>query len=219
MAKQVQDAYIVAATRTPVGKAPRGMFRNTRPDDLLVHALKSALAQAPGLDPGAVEDVIVGCAMPEAEQGMNVARIGLLLAGFPDTRAGHDDQSLLLVGAAGGSAGGRPHPSGRSRCHDRGRHREHEHDADGRQQDLDERAHLRQGRKHRDRLRHGHHRGESRAAVEGLARGAGSVRHRKPPQRACAASRAANSRTRSRHTRSTRSFPTSPRARFRTTRA
>src|SRR5918994_7431487 len=71
--KQVQDAYIVAATRTPVGKAPRGMFRNTRPDDLLVHALKSALAQTPGLDPGAVEDVIVGCAIPEAEQGMNVA--------------------------------------------------------------------------------------------------------------------------------------------------
>ena len=84
MAKQVQDAYIVAATRTPVGKAPRGMFRNTRPDDLLVHALKSALAQAPGLDPGAVGDVIVGCAIPEAEQGMNVARIALLLAGLPD---------------------------------------------------------------------------------------------------------------------------------------
>jgi acetyl-CoA acyltransferase len=84
MAKQIQDAYIVAATRTPVGRAPRGMLRNTRPDDLLVHALKSVMAQAPGLDAGAVEDVIVGCAIPEAEQGMNVARIALLLAGFPD---------------------------------------------------------------------------------------------------------------------------------------
>ena len=52
MSKQVQEAYIVAATRTPVGKAPRGMFRDTRPDDLLVHALKSVLAQAPSLDPG-----------------------------------------------------------------------------------------------------------------------------------------------------------------------
>ncbi|MDP2695402.1 MAG: acetyl-CoA C-acyltransferase [Gallionella sp.] len=88
MSKQVQEAYIVAATRTPVGKAPRGMFRNTRPDDLLVHVLKSVLAQAPSLDPAAVGDVIAGCAMPEAEQGMNVARIALLLAGLPDNVPG-----------------------------------------------------------------------------------------------------------------------------------
>jgi acetyl-CoA acyltransferase len=83
MSKQIQEAYIVAATRTPVGKAPRGMFRNTRPDDLLAHVLKSVLKQAPSLDPAGIADVIVGCAMPEAEQGMNVARIGLLLAGLP----------------------------------------------------------------------------------------------------------------------------------------
>jgi acetyl-CoA acyltransferase len=83
MSKQIQEAYIVAATRTPVGKAPRGMFRNTRPDDLLAHVLKSVLAQAPSLDATQIGDVIVGCAMPEAEQGMNVARIGLLLAGLP----------------------------------------------------------------------------------------------------------------------------------------
>jgi len=88
MSKQIQEAYIVAATRTPVGKAPRGMFRNVRPDDMLAHVLKSVLAQCPGLDPRAIEDVIVGCAMPEAEQGMNVARIGLLLAGFPNTVSG-----------------------------------------------------------------------------------------------------------------------------------
>ncbi|MFZ2162766.1 MAG: acetyl-CoA C-acyltransferase [Sideroxyarcus sp.] len=88
MTKQVQEAYIVAATRTPVGKAPRGMFRNTRPDDLLAHVLKSVLAQAPSLDPASIGDVIVGCAMPEAEQGMNVARIALLLAGIPDTVPG-----------------------------------------------------------------------------------------------------------------------------------
>jgi acetyl-CoA acyltransferase len=87
MSKQVQEAYIVAATRTPVGKA-RGMFRNTRPDDLLAHVLKSVLAQAPSLDPASIGDVIVGCAMPEAEQGMNVARIALLLAGLPDTVPG-----------------------------------------------------------------------------------------------------------------------------------
>ena len=83
MSKQIQEAYIVAATRTPVGKAPRGMFRNTRPDDLLAHVIKAVLAQAPSLDPASIGDVIVGCAMPEAEQGMNVARIGLLLAGLP----------------------------------------------------------------------------------------------------------------------------------------
>jgi acetyl-CoA acyltransferase len=83
MSKQIQEAYIVAAMRTPVGKAPRGMFRNTRPDDLLAHVLKSVLLQCPNLESAAVADVIVGCAMPEAEQGMNVARIGLLLAGLP----------------------------------------------------------------------------------------------------------------------------------------
>ena len=88
MAKQVQDAYIVAATRTPVGKAPRGVFRNVRPDDMLAHALKSALAQAPELDASVIDDVVVGCAMPEAEQGMNVARIALLLAGFPNNVSG-----------------------------------------------------------------------------------------------------------------------------------
>ena len=88
MTKQIQDAYIVAAVRSPVGKAPRGVFRSTRPDDLLAHVLKSALARCPGLEPAQVEDVIVGCAMPEAEQGMNVARIGLLLAGLPDSVSG-----------------------------------------------------------------------------------------------------------------------------------
>ena len=85
MNRQVQDAYIVAAVRTPVGKAPRGMFRNVRPDDMLAHVLKGAIAQVPGLDPHDIADVIVGCAMPEGEQGMNVARIGVLLAGLPDS--------------------------------------------------------------------------------------------------------------------------------------
>ena len=88
MTRQVQDAYIVAATRTPVGKAPRGVFRAVRPDDLLAHVLKAIVAKAPTLDPKAIEDVVVGCAMPEAEQGFNVARIGLLLAGLPNTVGG-----------------------------------------------------------------------------------------------------------------------------------
>ncbi|MFO1198672.1 MAG: acetyl-CoA C-acyltransferase [Burkholderiaceae bacterium] len=88
MSKQVQDAFIVAAKRTPIGKAPKGAFRNVRPDDLLVHAIRGALAQVPGLDPAAIEDAIVGCAMPEAEQGLNVARVAALLAGLPDTVGG-----------------------------------------------------------------------------------------------------------------------------------
>jgi len=88
MSRQIQEAYIVAAVRTPVGKAPRGMFRNTRPDDLLAHVLIQAAKQVPSLALEAVDDVIVGCAIPEAEQGINVARIGLLLAGFPNTIAG-----------------------------------------------------------------------------------------------------------------------------------
>jgi acetyl-CoA acyltransferase len=87
MSKQIQDAYIVAATRLPVAKR-KGMFGHIRPDDMLAHAIKSVMAQAPGLDPALVEDVIVGCAMPEAEQGMNVARIGLLLAGLPNNVPG-----------------------------------------------------------------------------------------------------------------------------------
>ena len=87
MNKQVQYAYIVAATRTPVGKAPKGVFRNSRPDDMLAHVLRSVIAQVPGIDVARIEDAIIGCAMPEGEQGMNVARIGVLLAGLPDTVA------------------------------------------------------------------------------------------------------------------------------------
>ena len=86
--KQIQDAYIVAATRTAVGKAPRGVFNKTRPDDLLAFVLQKVLAQAPGIDTSRIGDVIIGYAMPEAEQGMNVARIGMLLAGLPNSVPG-----------------------------------------------------------------------------------------------------------------------------------
>lgn len=80
--KQVQEAYIVAATRTPIGRSGRGYFKNTRPDDLLLAALRGALAQVPSLDPKAIEDSIIGCSFPEGEQGMNMARIVMGLA-FP----------------------------------------------------------------------------------------------------------------------------------------
>jgi acetyl-CoA acyltransferase len=88
MTKQLQDAYIVAATRTPIGKAPRGMFKNVRPDDLLVRAIQSAVSQVPNLDPQLIEDAIVGCSFPEAEQGLNLARMAVLLAGLPKSVGG-----------------------------------------------------------------------------------------------------------------------------------
>jgi acetyl-CoA acyltransferase len=124
-----EKAYIVAAARTPVGRAFKGAFRNTRPDDLLAHALRGVLAQTPSLDPAAIDDVLVGCAMPEAEQGMNVARIGALLAACPSVPA-CDRQPLLLVRPADHRHGRRPHPPRRRRRDDRRRHRVHEHDAD-----------------------------------------------------------------------------------------
>ena len=86
--KQLQDAYIVAASRTPIGRSHRGMFRNTRPDDLLVAAIRGALKQVPGLDTKAIEDAVVGCAMPEGEQGLNMARVAALLAGLPNSVGG-----------------------------------------------------------------------------------------------------------------------------------
>ena len=81
MSQQLQDAYIVAATRTPIGKAPRGMFRHTRPDDLLVRAMQSAVAQVPGLDAGDLDDLMLGCAEPNHEQGTNMARVVAVLLG------------------------------------------------------------------------------------------------------------------------------------------
>src|SRR6266542_340671 len=79
----MNEAVIVSAVRTPIGKAPNGALRRTRPDDMGAVVITEALRRAPGLDPAEVEDVILGCAMPEAEQGLNVARIASLRAGVP----------------------------------------------------------------------------------------------------------------------------------------
>jgi len=79
----MHDAVIVSAVRTAVGKAPNGTLRATRPDDLAAVAIGAALERARGIDPKEIDDVILGCAMPEAEQGMNVARIASLRAGIP----------------------------------------------------------------------------------------------------------------------------------------
>ena len=84
----LQQAYIVAAKRTPIGKAPRGVFSSLRPDELLAGAVRDTLAGLPDLDPAAIEDLVAGCALPEGSQGFNVARISALLAGLPYTVPG-----------------------------------------------------------------------------------------------------------------------------------
>src|SRR5216117_2722441 len=79
----MKEAVIVSIARTAVGKAPRGALRNTRPDDMAAAVIKEIVGRVPGLGPGEIEDVILGCAMPEAQQGNNVARIASLRAGLP----------------------------------------------------------------------------------------------------------------------------------------
>jgi acetyl-CoA acyltransferase len=85
MSKNPRDPVVVAAVRTPVTKSKKGGLKDTRPDDLLVIALKGLLERVPGFDPASIDDVVVGTAMPEGEQGMNVARIASLGAGLPDS--------------------------------------------------------------------------------------------------------------------------------------
>ena len=84
----MREVYIVSATRTPVGKAPGGRMKTVRPDDLAAIVLREVLRRAPGVDPALVEDVILGCAMPEGPQGMNIARIAIQRAGLPETLPG-----------------------------------------------------------------------------------------------------------------------------------
>src|ERR671911_363752 len=79
----MRDAVIVSAVRTAVGKAPKGTLKDTRPDEMGAAVIKEAMARVPGLDMAEIEDVIMGCAMPEAEQGMNVARAAAIRAGLP----------------------------------------------------------------------------------------------------------------------------------------
>ena len=83
----MREAVLVSAVRTPVGKAPSGTLRSTRPDDLGAIAVKGALARMPMLDPKTIDDVIFGCAMPEGEQGMNIARVISFRAGLPNESA------------------------------------------------------------------------------------------------------------------------------------
>ena len=152
MSKQLQDAYIVAASRTPIGKAPRGVFKNTRPDELLVHALKSAVAQVPGFDTKLIEDAIIGCAIPEAEQGLNVARA---LAGLPQTVGGVTVNRFCASGITALAMAADRIRVGESGRDLRGRLRIDEHGADDGQQAVDVAAHLRSQRRLRHRVRDG----------------------------------------------------------------
>ena len=84
----MREAVIVSAVRTPVGKAPRGTLKDTRPDEMAAAVIADAVRRVPGLDSREVDDVVLGCALPEAEQGLNVARIAALRAGLPHTVSG-----------------------------------------------------------------------------------------------------------------------------------
>ncbi len=130
----MQDAVIIDCLRTPVGKAPRGTFRHTRPDDLAATVVRRLIEKYPQVPQDEIEDLILGCAMPEGEAGNNMARNVALRAGLPDTVTGSDDQSLLQLGSAIDRNGGRSHSLRQRAHHARGRQRIDEHDPDGRQQ-------------------------------------------------------------------------------------
>ena len=134
----MKEVIIASAVRTAVGKAPRGTLRTTRPDDLAAFAINGALERVPQLDKSEIEDVILGCAMPEAEQGMNVARVASFRAGLPITTVGDDDQSVLRFGAAVDCAGGGSDSRRVGGCDCGGRDGEHVVCAVWREQDLGE---------------------------------------------------------------------------------
>ena len=211
MTKQIQDAYIVSAVRTPVGKAPRGVFRNTRPDDMLAHVLREAIKRAPGIDASRIGDAIIGCAMPEAEQGMNVARIGVLLAGLPDSVPGMTINRFCSSGLQAIALAADRIRLGEADLMLAGGTEIDEHGADDGPQDRDESRRVFR-REHRHRLRHGHHGREGRRALEDHARAAGRVRAAEPSDARSPRSPAANSPTRSRRIRSTITIRISQRA-------
>ena len=134
----MQDAVIVSATRTAVGKAPNGTLRTVRPDDMAAAVIAEALRRAPGLEPTEIDDVILGCAMPEAEQGLNVARIASLRAGVPVDASAVTVNRFCSSGLQSIAFAAERIMCGFARRDRRRRHRVDEHGADGRQQGLAE---------------------------------------------------------------------------------
>ena len=102
----MQDAVIVSATRTAVGKAPNGSLRTVRPDDMAASVIGEALRRVPSLRPADVDDVLMGCAMPEAEQGLNVARIASLRAGVMSAQTSDPDPPALGIDEYGARRAG-----------------------------------------------------------------------------------------------------------------
>ena len=163
------EAVIVSAARTAVGKAPNGTLRGTRPDELAAIAIRPRSTRAPGLDPADVDDVILGCAMPEAEQGMNVARIASLRAGIPVSASAVTVNRFCSSGLQAIAYAAERIMCGFAVGHRRRRHRVDEPRADGRQQD---RAEPDADRSLSGRVsEHGAGRRKPRAGVGDLARG------------------------------------------------
>ena len=191
----MSEAVIVSTARTPIGKAFRGAFNMTHGATLGGHVVKHAVERA-GIDPGEVEDVVLGCATPEKATGSNIARLSAIRAGMPVTVSRRDGEPLLLVGPADDRDGGAAHHRGRGRLHRGGRARKHQPDAGRRTQPAGDRgvaARAQAGSLDADD-RDRRHRG---GALQGEPRGAGRVFAGKPAPHRVAASRPGASRTRS----------------------
>ncbi len=189
------DAVLVDCLRTPVGKANRGTLRNTRPDDLAATAIRALLARHPQVPADDIEDVILGCAMPEAESGSNMARMSALRAGLPVTTTGvtinrfcSSGLQSIAMAADRIRARRRPHPHRR-------RQRIHEHDPHGRQQTRAQPLVRRS--LPADLHQHGPHRRAGAAQVRHLARRRRRLLLSQPSERAAAPRPKAISTTRS----------------------
>ncbi len=124
------EAVVIDCLRTAVGKANRGAREESRPDDLAATVIRELLEKYPAVAKSSVEDVILGCAMPEGEQGMNMARIAALRAGLPDTVPGVTINRFCSSGFAVDCYGGGSNSCRKRRCHSRGRQRIDEYDSD-----------------------------------------------------------------------------------------
>ena len=181
MMMMMKEAVIVAAARTAVGKSGKGSLRTTRPDDLAARVIQDVLRQAPAVEASQIEDVILGCAMPEAEQGMNVARIAAMRAGLPHDVAGQTVNRFCSSGLQTIATAAQRIIANEGDIYDRygqghsGRRRgEHEHGADEQQQVHGEPVAGEQSS--RGLHQHGHYRGKRGAPVQDHARGSGCVR-------------------------------------------